>query len=193
MRGMGLRVRPARAKPKSPSSPANAADRFGAASAPGEYIRPHFAPSAGNDCETHPFGCKVPSEHSFLPTVASVPMSKGLEVTRKAIGIIADALDKSAPSADAEAKGIVKLLRAHEAGDHSADLFETARQFNRLEVPLRRAVATSAEQKAKERTGKAPAAPAEKPVPVVQATPAPAKTTKDQKTGSSLYGVLNRR
>jgi len=118
-------------------------------------------------------------------------MSKGLNITRKAIGIIADALDTAAPAGDREAKDVVKLLRAHEAGDHTADLFEAARQFNRLEVPLRRTVATESEKTAKERHGKK-AATAVEPPASAPATPAP-KPGKDPKSGSSLYGVLNRR
>jgi hypothetical protein len=129
-------------------------------------------------------------------------MSKGLEITRKAIGIIADALETASPAADQEARGVVKLLRAHQAGDNSADLFEAARQFNRLEVPLRNKVATESEKTAKARLGKAAAKPVEAPAPTPAPTlVAPAKPSakdpkppaKDQKTGSSLYGILNRR
>lgn len=115
-------------------------------------------------------------------------MSKGLNITRKAIGIIADALETASP-ADQEAKGVVKMLRAHEAGDSNADLFEAARQFNRLDVPLRQKVASESEKKAKERHGKKAAKAAEAPPTLT----APAKPVKEQKTGSSLYGVLNRR
>ncbi len=118
-------------------------------------------------------------------------MSKGLNITRKAIGIIADALETASP-ADQEAKGVVKMLRAHEAGDSNADLFEAARQFNRLDVPLRQKVASESEKKAKERHGKKAAKAAEAPAAAPTLT-APAKPVKEQKTGSSLYGVLNRR
>lgn len=120
-------------------------------------------------------------------------MSKGLEITRKAIGIIADALETASPASDQEARGVVKLLRAHQAGDNGADLFEAARQFNRLEVPLRKKVATESEKSAKDRSGGRAAKPIEAPAPVPTLT-APAKPpAKDQKPGSSLYGVLNRR
>lgn len=118
-------------------------------------------------------------------------MSKGLEITRKAIGVIADALETASPAADQDAKGVVKLLRAHEAGDNSADLFEAARQFNRLEVPLRRRVATDAERSAKVRWGRKAAKPVEAPAPTIAASAKPA--AKDKKTGSSLFGILNRR
>jgi hypothetical protein len=125
-------------------------------------------------------------------------MSKGLEITRKAIGIIADALETASPAADQEAKGVVKLLRAHQAGDNSADLFEAARQFNRLEVPLRSRVAAASEKSAKDQSGDKPDKPVESPAPTLAAPVKPVAKNqkppaKDKKPGSSLYGILNRR
>lgn len=122
-------------------------------------------------------------------------MSKGLEITRKAVGIIADALDKASPPGDPEARGVVKILRAHEAGDNSADIFEAARQFNKLDAPLRQQVASESEKKAKERHGKKAKAadPAPAPAPAAAPVLTAQKPGKDNKSGSSLYGVLNRR
>jgi hypothetical protein len=108
-------------------------------------------------------------------------MPSFIDLTRTAVRILADSVEKTREAQHPQVKGVTRILRAFERGDPDADLFDASDRFNRIDRSVRAEIAERSVEEAqahvaRRRGGKTGGGPAAR---------------EEAKPG--LLGVLNRR
>jgi len=68
-------------------------------------------------------------------------MPSFVDLTRTAVRILADSVEKTKEANHPQVKGVTRILRAFERGDPDADLFDASDRFNRIDRSVRAEIA----------------------------------------------------